>query len=45
MSDPETAADYQRVGELSEELGELARESDRLLAQWTELSEQIEAEA
>ncbi len=45
MSDPETAADYQRVGELSEELGELAKESDRLLAQWTELSEQIEAEA
>lgn len=39
---PETASDYQAAMELSERLDELNEESDRLFAQWAELSEAIE---
>ncbi len=44
LGDPEIAADYQKVGELSEEIGQLAARAEELLLAWTELSEQVEAD-
>ena len=42
LNSPETASDYQAAMELSKRLDELNEESDRLFAQWAELSEAIE---
>ncbi len=42
LLDPEVSADYQAVTEASAELSALSEQTDRLLAQWTELSEALE---
>ncbi len=44
MLQPDTAADYQKIEALSAELLALSAQGEELLAQWTELSQQIEAD-
>ena len=42
LSQPEVAADYEQVTQLSEEIARLHQEGERLLGEWTELSEELE---
>ena len=44
LSQPEVAADYEQVTQLSEEIARLHQEGERLLGEWTELSEELEQE-
>ena len=43
LEDPEVAADYQAVTETSEQLAGLKEQAERLLADWSSLSEELEA--
>ncbi len=43
LADPETAADYEAVAELSRKLAEKKEQADALLADWTRLSEELDA--
>ena len=42
LADPEFASDYQAVTETSQKIGELHQESETLLLEWTQLSEELE---
>ena len=43
LEDPEIAADYQAVTETSEQLAALREQAEQLLADWSSLSEELEA--
>ncbi|MGI6254542.1 MAG: ABC-F family ATP-binding cassette domain-containing protein [Acutalibacter sp.] len=42
LADPEFAADYEAVTKASQEIGRLHQESEELLMEWTQLSEELE---
>ncbi len=44
LLNPEIAADYQAITEVSAELEELNSQANQLLAEWTELSQELEGE-
>ena len=42
MTSPEAAADYEKIAELSEKLGQLQSELDAQTDEWAEASERLE---